>query len=228
VHLPEEDRDERGELLPPMRPRRRRLNQDYQAMVAAYNAQKQFREASKGTVKMACVLCHKTRVTRAFLPCDHAAVCDACMEKNDIGPMRPNGTGKAPGRGKVGSGHIMWDMCPVCLGNILAIVPVGTTQDAGIRKRVEAMLVSVSGAASGASGVQGGDAVPQRFKTLFARSGRLLTDWSDARKAGGAPGTEGPPTKSDLLAAGWDDLSAASSSESETETETDGGGGGRR
>lgn len=214
VHLPEEDRDERGELLPPMRPRRRRLNQDYQAMVAAYNAQKQFREAARGNIKMACVLCHKTRVTRAFLPCEHAAVCDACMEKNDIGPMRPNTTGKPPGRGKVGSGYIMWDMCPVCLGNILAVVPTGTTNDTGIKKRVEGMLVSVTG--NGGTGTKGDEAVPQRFKTLFTRSARLLTDWTTARLKGGLHAVPpGPPTKSPLALANWDDLPAYTSSEDE-------------
>lgn len=71
---------------------------------------------SAGAIKMACVLCHKTRVTRAFLPCEHAAVCDGCMEKNEIGPMRSHGngvgaqlaSGKGPGRGKV---RQLYSMC---------------------------------------------------------------------------------------------------------------------
>jgi hypothetical protein len=196
------------------------LNQDYQAITAAYNAQKQFKEAARGSVKMACVLCHKNKVTRAFLPCEHAAVCDACCEKNDIGPMRPNiATGKAPGRGKVSSGHIMWDMCPVCLGNVLAIVPCGTTQDPTIRRRVEDMLVSVAGGQGAA------EAVPQRFKTLFARAARLLRDWAEAKQSGrGVP--PGPPTKSAIAASGWEGGWENSSDEENGEKGASGSGGG--
>jgi hypothetical protein len=170
------------------------MNQDYQAITAAYNAQKQFKDAARGAINMACVLCHKNKVTRAFLPCEHASVCDACAEKNDIGPMRPLTLGgKALGRGKVTSGHLVWDLCPICLSNILAVVPCGTTQDPAIKGRVEAMMISVAGG-SGAA-----EAVPARFRSLFARSARVLSDWAlkGDRSAG-------PPTKSALLASGWD------------------------
>ena len=215
VHLPEEDRDENGDALPPMRPRRRRLNQDYHAIVAAYNAQKQFKEAARGNIKMACVLCHKAKVTRAFLPCEHAAVCDACCEKNDIGPLRPlpgaAAAGRAPGRGKGSSGHVMWDLCPVCLASIHAIVPCGTTQDPAIRRRVEDMSVSVLGGAGA-----GAEAVPQRFRMLFARAARLLVDWAHAHRSGRAAG---PPTRSDLAAAGWEGGIEPDEEEEEEEVE---------
>ena len=89
----------------------------------------------------------------------------------------------------------MWDLCPVCLASIHAIVPCGTTQDPAIRRRVEDMSVAVLGGAGA-----GAEAVPQRFRMLFARAARLLADWAQAHRAGRATG---PATRSDLAAAGW-------------------------
>lgn len=65
------------------------------------------------------------------------------------------------------------------------------------------MLVSVGVAGAGARGVQGEDAVPQRFRALFARSARVLSDWSSAKREGRSV-QPGPPTKSDVAAAKWD------------------------
>ena len=91
--------------------------------------------------------------------------------------------------------QVMWDLCPVCLASIHAIVPCGTTQDPAIRRRVEDMSVAVLGGAGA-----GAEAVPQRFRMLFARAARLLADWALALRAGRATG---PATRSDLAAAGW-------------------------
>ena len=57
------------------------------------------------------------------------------------------------------------------------------------------MSISVLGGAGA-----GADAVPQRFRMLFARAARLLVDWAHAHRSGRVTG---PATRSDLAAAGW-------------------------
>jgi hypothetical protein len=72
-----------------------------------------------------------------------------------------------------------------------------------------------------AGGQGAAEAVPQRFKTLFARAARLLRDWADAKQSGrGVP--PGQPTKSAIAASGWE----GGWENSSEDDEKDKGGGG--
>ncbi len=139
----------------------------------------------------------------------------------------------APGKG--GSGYLEWNACPVCAASIVAIVPAGTAADASVRARVEDVLVNVASPAAAAAAAAlkaagagplsvtlaaaaaataGGDAhgplgdgfggadgpVSPAFKTLFKRAARML----EAHVAAGG-GARGPPTRSDLARADYDD-----------------------
>jgi hypothetical protein len=77
----------------PKRPKRRR---DYRRILAEYVEQAPYREAARsgfmsGTAELACVLCKQTSaaspITRAFLPCEHACVCDSCIQRCRIGSL---------------------------------------------------------------------------------------------------------------------------------------------
>jgi hypothetical protein len=101
---------------------------------------------------------------------------------------------------------------------VLAVVPNGTVNDAAIRTRVENISVSVAGPAAAAATGQidprtAGDSlgplgdgfggaegpVPTRFRTLFKRSAKLLSDYAARNGA-----EHGPPTRSDISRAEYD------------------------
>lgn len=63
-----------------------RLNEDYAAMAARYAAVQPYRDAARGIRTVTCLLCHKEPVKHAFLPCEHACVCDGCLKECSIGP----------------------------------------------------------------------------------------------------------------------------------------------
>jgi ankyrin repeat protein len=182
VHVEEEEVPAPGRGMG--RPRRRRMVQDYSAIVAAYNAQAPFRAAAAGTGSVMCVACHERCVTSALLPCEHAAVCERCLSD----PTHP------------------WDACPVCLAHVVAVVGVGAAADGTGRARIDAAMVArLAGASGSAVGALG-----PRFTALFGRSARLLTEWSAAKKAreiaaGGLVKLRvpAPPTSSDLRRSGF-------------------------
>ena len=119
---------------------------------------------------------------------------------------------------KEGSSYLQWDTCPLCTAAVLAVVPNGTVNDAAIRTRVENISVSVAGPAAAAATGQidprtAGDSlgplgdgfggaegpVPTRFRTLFKRSAKLLSDYAARNGA-----EHGPPTRSDISRAEYD------------------------
>ena len=250
------------------RPRavRRKMIQDYSELAAEYRAHEPYAAAARGGPKLPCLLCGDALATRAFLPCSHACVCDGCMKARGMGPMKVNkallmgGGGTtaaaasgAPGKG--GSSYLTWDVCPLCIASVLAVVPCGTVQDAAVRNRVEDIMNTVAGPAQAAatagaappvaahagSGpiaatlataaaagtastvpkvpaavLSAGDAfgplgagfggaegpVTNKFKVLFKRAGKML---SEHAATGGA--ARGPPTRSEMARALWDETS---------------------
>ena len=104
----------------------RKLVADYPGMVDAFKRAMPYASAAAGGAAVACLLCGEAPATRAFLPCAHACVCDACMARENIGPMRADvgaaaagsdrggGAGGGGGPGKTargGSHYLSWDMC---------------------------------------------------------------------------------------------------------------------
>jgi hypothetical protein len=232
--------------------------QDYNELAAEYRAHEPYAAAARGGPKLPCLLCGDALATRAFLPCAHACVCDGCMKTRGMGPMKVNkallmGGGAAaaaaagaPGKG--GSSYLTWDVCPLCVGSVLAVVPCGTVQDAAVRARVEDIMNTVAGPAQAAASsgapaavpphagsgpvaatlaaapapppkvpaavLSAGDAlgplgagfggaegpVTNKFRVLFKRAGKLL---SEHAATGGA--SRGPPTRSDMARALWDE-----------------------
>ncbi len=39
-------------------------------------------------LQVSCVLCHARTAGKAFLPCEHACVCEECMNEHKIGPFK--------------------------------------------------------------------------------------------------------------------------------------------
>jgi hypothetical protein len=77
-------------------PKRSKRRGDYRRMVAEYLEQAPYREAARtgltsGTANLVCVMCKQagavSPITRAFLPCEHACVCDGCIQRCRIGSL---------------------------------------------------------------------------------------------------------------------------------------------
>lgn len=195
-----------------------RRRENYLAMVQAHAAEQPYKDAAHGRVEPPkCVLCHEVRVTRAFLPCEHACACDPCIARLELGPpiarMRHmSAAGKEVSRitaadviktatggagtsaavaadsgGAAPAGAAMyWDMCPVCVAQIVSIVPIGELNGDHAKKVMAAALPLMVGGS-----VQ---PVSTDFARLFAVSGKKLRKWVHARQTTGK--WSGPPTRS--------------------------------
>lgn len=209
---------------------------DYLGAARAYRAHQPYRDAAWGHGAVHCCVCRGAAsaaataarqdhyrcgqrgrdatatappgfVTHALLPCEHAAVCAACMVSQGIGPTPQSrlefvalGTDRyhteviTRSGGRDGCAAVRSDRCPLCETQILAVVPIGRLADPA----ATAAVASARGDMGG-----GGAASPDaRFRVLFARSARQLRSWVSKWQSLG--NWAGPPTQSLLGAAEWD------------------------
>lgn len=75
---------EAGNLAP-----RQQYNQiDYKDLIMQCQRLQPYALAAQGKSDLLCISCNERPVSRAFMPCEHASLCDACIERKGVGPFQ--------------------------------------------------------------------------------------------------------------------------------------------
>jgi hypothetical protein len=162
---------------------------NYLGMVAAHRSYEPYVQAAQmPDFPVDCVLCQIRTVSTAFLPCNHACVCDTCMGENDIHPIVQSQWSAAnfvhPRSMTSASEATAWQHCPLCLHPIWLLARCGTLADPAINKQLTDCMAAATTAQF--------QRPSKGFERLFSKAARRLQAWCQDRRRSGR--WTAPPT----------------------------------